>query len=165
MRVVHPTQAKLGELSIADIPLDIKSRDDIPQLLRGLQYIYVNESLRRAVFSVLETDIQPTINKGNGRPGMNLWNILVMGVLRLDLNWDYDHLQEQVNNHKTIRQMLGHADPFNTHYYELQTLKDNVCLLTPSLLDKINQIVVTAGQALVKKKKRGAAWSLRLLCG
>lgn len=41
---------------------------------------------------------------------MSLWNILVMGVLRLDLNWGYDRLQEQVDSHKTIRQMLGHAD-------------------------------------------------------
>ncbi|MHB1590486.1 MAG: hypothetical protein ACYCTW_02990 [Sulfuricella sp.] len=36
--------------------------------------------------------------------------------------------------------------------YHYQTLKDNVVLLTPELLDKINQIVVSAGHALVKKK-------------
>lgn len=35
------------------------------------------------------------------------------GVLRLDLNWDHDRLQEQVNNHRTIRQMLGHSDVFD----------------------------------------------------
>ncbi len=84
---------------------------------------------------------------------MDLWNVLVMGVLRLDLNWDYDRLHEQVNNHKTIRQMLGHGDFFDTHSYHLQTLKDNVQLLTPELLDKINQAVVTSGHALVQKKK------------
>jgi hypothetical protein len=152
MRVAQPAQVQLGELPIAEIQLDIKSRDDIPQLLRGLQYIYVHTELREAVFKLLEAHIQPNTSKDNGRPGMSLWNILVMGVLRLDLNWDYDHLQEQANNHKTIRQMLGHAERFDTHYYQLQTLKDNVCLLTPELLDKINQVIVTAGHALVKKK-------------
>ncbi len=76
-----------------------------------------------------------------------------MGVLRLDLSWDYDRLHEQVNNHRTIQQMLGHTDLFDPHYYHLQTLKDNVCLLTPELLDKINQVIVTAGHDLVKKKK------------
>lgn len=30
------------------------------------------------------------VQKTKGRPGMDLWSILVMGVLRLDLNWDYD---------------------------------------------------------------------------
>jgi hypothetical protein len=46
--------------------------------------------------------------------------------------------------------MLGHGlfDPTSYHY---QTLKDNVALLTPELLDKINQIVIDAGHELVKK--------------
>jgi len=153
MRVVETRQAQLGDLAISDIQFDIKSRDDIPQLLRGLQYIYINDELRNAVFTLLENHIQPDKSNNNGRPGMNLWNILVMGVLRLDLNWDYDRLHEQVNNHKTIRQMLGHANIFDTHSYHLQTLKDNVRLLTPELLDKINQVVVTSGHALVKKNE------------
>jgi hypothetical protein len=153
MRVVETQQVQLGDLPIADIQLDTKSRDDIPQILRGLQYIYVNDELRNAVFALLEEHVQPNTRKDNGRPGMNLWNILVMGVLRLDLNWDYDRLHEQVNNHRTIRQMLGHADFFDTYSYHLQTLKDNVRLLTPELLDKINQVVVTSGHALVKKKE------------
>ena len=48
---------------------------------------------------------------------MNLWNIFVMGVLRLDLNWDYDRLHDQVNNHLQIRQMLGHSDLSTTQIY------------------------------------------------
>ena len=152
MCVVHPPQAQLGELPIADIELDMKSRDDIPQLIRGLQYLYVHVELREAVFSLLKAHIQPEASNDNGRPGMSLWTIFVMGVLRLDLNWDYDRLHEQVNNHKTIRQMVGHADIFDSHYYHLQTLKDNVCLLTPELLDKINQVILISGHALVKKK-------------
>jgi len=47
--------------------------------------------------------------------------------------------------------MLGHG-PFNDEQYGYQTLIDNVSLLTPALLDKINQIVVSAGHDLVKKK-------------
>ena len=153
MRVVQPLQPQLGDYSIADIQFDLRSRDDIPQILRGLQYIYVNTELRNAMFKLLETHIQPNIDQNNGRPGMDLWKILVMGVLRLDLNWDYDRLHEQVNNHKTIRQMLGHADIFDTYYYHHQTLRDNVCLLTPLLLEEINELVVSSGHALVKKKE------------
>lgn len=153
MRIVEPHQTEIGDLPIADIKFNIKSRDDIPQLLRGLQYIYLNDELKLNVFDLLEKHIQPERDHNNGRPGMNLWSILVMGVLRLDLNWDYDRLHEQVNHHRTIRQMLGHADFFDTQEYALQTLKDNVRLLTPELLDCINQVVVTGGHALVKKQE------------
>ena len=155
MRVVQPLQRELGELAIADIEIDLKSRDEIAQLLRGLQYIYTHDDLREKVFALLEAHIQPKTDKETGRPGLSLWNLFVMGVFRLDLNWDYDHLHGQVNNHKTLRQMLGHADIFDTHYYNLQTIKDNVRLLTPELLGQINQVVVEAGHGVVKKKENG----------
>lgn len=85
---------------------------------------------------------------------MDLWKILVFGVLRLNLNIYYDRLHDLSNCHSQIRQMLGHADIFDTYYYNLQTLKDNIQLLTPELLDKINQIVVKTGHDLLKKKKK-----------
>jgi hypothetical protein len=40
MRQVIDPQLKLGEQDIAAIEFNPKSRDDIPQILRGLQYIY-----------------------------------------------------------------------------------------------------------------------------
>ena len=45
---------KLGELAIADIKLNPKSRDDIPQILRGLQHIYTTPELRGPIFAILE---------------------------------------------------------------------------------------------------------------
>ena len=89
----------------------------------------------------------------HGRPGMALWNILVMGSLRLNLNCDYDRLLELVNQHKTIRQMLGHGLVDDDETYSLQTIRDNVQKFTPAVLDEINQIVVRAGQSLKKKKR------------
>jgi hypothetical protein len=103
------------------------------------------------IFQLLEEEIAPKTNKRNGRPGMELWKIFVCGVVRLDLNESYDRLHELVNHHNTIREMLGHA-MFDEEMYHYQTLKDNVSLITPELLDKINQIVVDAGHGLVKKK-------------
>ena len=153
MRVVQPLQPELGQLAIEAIEIDLRSRDEMMQFLRGLQYLYTQDEVREKVFRLLEENIEPETNKETGCPGMSLWNIFVMGVFRLDLNWDYDHLHGQVNNHKTLRQMLGHADIFDSHYYHLQTIKDNVRLLTPELLDKINQVVVEAGHAVVKKKE------------
>lgn len=93
----------------------------------------------------------PKVSKSNGRPGMPLWTILVCGAIRLDLNCDYDRLHELVNQHMSIREMLGHG-AFSDVRYHFQTLKDNVALLTPELLDQINQLIVQAGHVLIKKK-------------
>ena len=92
MRQVTNPQYKLGEIPIHKIKIDLKSRDDIPPLLLGLQYIYTTPELRDKVFAILEKEIQPDTDKSTGRPGMDLWQILVCGVLRLNLNWDYDRL-------------------------------------------------------------------------
>jgi len=153
MRIIKKSQLQLGETDISHIRIDPKSRDDIPQLLRGLQYIYTTPSIRSEVFEILEEMIPGKVNKNKGRLGMELWNIFVLGVLRLNLNWDYDRVHEMANNHKTIRQMLGHGLSDNQAEYKLQTLKDNVSLITPEILDRINEIVVKAGHQIVKKKE------------
>ncbi len=152
-RQVQNSQMQIGQTSISDIQFDPKSRDDIPKILRGLQYIYVTDSTREPIFKLLEEKIAPKVDKNNGRPGMELWKIFVLGVLRLDLNCDYDRLHELANKHETVRQMLGHADFFDKYNYNSQTIKDNVRLLTPELLDEINEIIVKAGHDLLKKKK------------
>ena len=151
MRVVQNPQMQIGEVDVSRIVLDPKSRDDIPQILRGLQHLHQNPNTRAQLFALLESDLAPTIDKRTGRPGMTLWSIFVCGVIRLDLNIDYDRLHELANQHNTLRQMLGHGQ-FDPTAYHYQTLKDNVRLFTPELLDKINQIVVDAGHELVKKK-------------
>ena len=156
MRQTINKQMKIGETGIADISFDINSRDDIPQLLMGLQYIYVTPDVREKVFNILETMIAPNVNPHNGRPGMDLWKIFVMGTLRLNLNLDYDRLQEEVNNHHTIRQMLGHGIFDFEEKYRLQTIKDNVSLLTPEILIKINEVVVKSGHSMIKKKEEGS---------
>lgn len=155
MRVVQNSQMQIGEVDISAITFDRRSRDDIPKILRGLQHIYTDLPLREALFQLLEAKIVPAVDKGNGRPGMTLWSIFVCGVMRLDLNIDYDRLHGLVNDHHTLREMLGHGTFDRTHYH-YQTLKDNVKLFTPELLDEINQLVVASGH-LVAKKKSGEA--------
>jgi len=158
MRQVIDPQLMLDGVDIGAIYLDPKSRDDIPQLLRGLQHIYTQPELRERVFAILREVIpqrvagQGKADAGTGRPGMEQWRILVLGVMRLALNADYDRIQDLANQHKTLRQMLGHGDWSDTTEYKLQTLKDNLRLFTPEILGRINQEVVNAGHVLVKKK-------------
>jgi hypothetical protein len=144
-------QMKLGEVNIADIEFDLRSRDEIPQLLLGLQHIWCTPELREQVFGILEKIIPEGVSPDTGRPGMGLWKVLVLGTLRLNCNWDYDKVREMANQHSTLRQMLGHAFMDQSYQYPIQTIKDNVRLLTPEVLDAINQVVVKAGHNLVKK--------------
>ena len=151
MRKVKEMQMKLGEVNIADIEFDLRSRDEIPQLLLGLQHIWCTPELREQVFEILEKIVPGDTRADTGRPGMELWKVLVLGTLRLNCNWDYDKVREMANQHRTLRQMLGHAFMDQSYQYPIQTIKDNVRLLTPEVLDEINQVVVKAGHNLVKK--------------
>ena len=161
MRIIQNLQMTLGEQSIKDIKFNPKSRDDIPKILKGLQYIYITPEIREEVFLVLQ-EIIPTSKKDKnrkadpkkGRKGMEQWRILVLGALRLGLNENYDRIHELANHHDTIRKMLGHSDWADNTTYELQTIKDNLRLFTPDILDKINQIVVRSGHDLLKKKRK-----------
>jgi len=152
MRKVIKEQMKIGQVPIADIEIDLSSRDEIPKLFMGLKYIYCTPEIRREVFKILEGMIPEGVDCHNGRPGMELWKILVLGTLRLNCNWDYDKLQEIANNHRTLRQMLGHGIMDDDYRYALQTLKDNVSLFTPEVFDRINQVVVSAGHSLIVKE-------------
>ena len=151
MRDIINTQLQLGEIDIGNIKFDPHSRDDIPQILRGLQYIYTTPEIRDEVFNCLEQIIPEETDAGNGRPGMVLWDILVLGTLRLNLNCDYDRVMELANEHRTLREMLGHGLVDENDQYRLQTIKDNVRLLTQEVLDEINQIVVRGGHDLLGK--------------
>ena len=152
MRKVIDLQMEFWKTDIANIEFDLESRDEIPKLLMGLQYIYRTPSIRAQVFDILK-QIVPIKSQENGRPGMDLWKILVLGTLRLNCNWDYDKVQEMANNHHKLRQMLGHRQTDFQANYALQTIRDNITLLTPQILDEINQIVVKAGHSLVATKK------------
>ena len=108
MRKVIDMQMKIGELAIGDIEFDPRCRDEIPELLMGLQSIYSNREVCDRVFEVLVEIIPDDVDTDNGRSGMDLWKILVLGTLRLSCNWDYDKLMDISNNHRTLRLMLGH---------------------------------------------------------
>lgn len=154
MRKVKENQMTFGQVDIGEIAFHPRCRDEIPKLLRGLQHIYCTPELKEKVFSILQTLIPAEVSTEEGRPGMDLWTLFVFGTMRLSCNWDYDKLQEMANNHNTLRQMVGIPPWDYQTAYGLQTLKDNVAILTPEILDRINRVVVDAGHDVVKKKRK-----------
>jgi IS5 family transposase len=52
-----------------------------------------------------------------------------------------------------LREMLGHSKTDFDSQYALQTLRDNIILLTPAILYEINQIVVKTGHSIISPDK------------
>jgi len=157
MRKRFEQQLEIGGLSIQDVEIDKRSRHELPELLSGIQYIFVTPEINEQVFEVLESCILEG-KKATGRLGMSLWEILVLGLVRLNLNIDYDTLQDYANQHEQVRGIMGvhkyTSDWKKKKYYPLQTLKDNVGLLDEEAIKKISEIVVRSGHKLKKKRKK-----------
>ena len=152
MRKTHDPQPELGQVGIESIELDLRSRDDIPALLIGLQHLYSDEAFRERLFALMEEHMLPGVDRTVGRPGMEMWRILVLGVVKQGLGCDFDRIHELANEHKTLRRFLGHADVWDEHRYRYQTLVDNVSLLNPKLLVEVNRLIVESGHAVAGKK-------------
>jgi len=154
MRKRFEQQQELDATLIQDVQFDSRSRHELPKLLAGLQYIFVRAELNEQIFTIMESHVLEG-KKSTGRLGMSLWEILVLGTMRLNLDIDYDNLQDLTNNHEKVRGMLGvdSKKVFSSgKYYAMQTLKDNVRLLTPELLEQISEVVVKAGHQLKKNE-------------
>ena len=127
----------------------------MPAVLKGLQHIFITPELNQKIFSILEEKVCGN-KKKTGRPGMDLWHILVLAVVRHALDTNWDKLEDLANNHLTLRKILGiHAESFvieEDKIFGYQTILDNVSLLDEETLMNINLIVSQYGHKLVKKK-------------
>jgi hypothetical protein len=153
MRKKFEIQYELGATPVEKLQMPLRSRDELPAVLRALQYIYSTPELSSQVFALLEKKIQSNVKK-TGRNGMSLWEILVFSTVRLALDADYDRLEHVANFDNLVRSFVG-IPSFgeNLKRYSLQSLKDNVKLLDESIIDEINQLVVSSGHNLKKKRK------------
>ena len=166
MRVAKNNVLRLGQIDIDDVELNPRSRDDIPAVLQGIQFLHRDKDLLRKILSLLsghlfrnaeskddsqsapEDGIRNRINPDLGRPGMSLWSILVLAIVKQALNCDYDRLHELACKHLDVRRMMGLSDVFDQGEFSYRTILRNVSLLTPALLGEINQVVVQAGHQL-----------------
>jgi hypothetical protein len=155
-------QLVLGRTPIERVPVPLKSRDELPPILAALQWIFQTPEINEQIFALLESRLLAG-KKATGRPGLDLWHILVLGVVRLGLDCDYDRLEDMANHHTLLRQILG-LSPIRTpeekpfHY---KTLSENVALVDEQLLGEINAIVVQAGRKMFKKKATPTSFRLR----
>jgi hypothetical protein len=154
MRQHFQHQPDLQITPIEKIRLPLKSRDELPPLLAGLQWVWMHPTLKAEIFALLESKILAGKQR-TGRTGMDLWQILVLGVVRLGLDADWDRLEHVANYDTLVRQMLGlPATPWDdeSKHFGHQTLRDNVALLDDELLQQINARIAAAGREVFAKK-------------
>ena len=125
-RRFRPEQMELGEVSSEDIYINPRSRDDVPKILRGIRSLVSNRKFRIALERLLTAGFLSGSDSGQGRPGMDLWRIFVLGVLKQGLGCDFDRLMHHANHDTLVRQFLGHADFIDIYEYKHQTLVDNI---------------------------------------
>ncbi|MFB3108434.1 MAG: ISNCY family transposase [Candidatus Binatia bacterium] len=154
MRQRFERQLDLGQIPIEEVPIPPKSRDELPPVLRGLQWIFQTPEVNEQIFQLLEQKVKGT-KQATGRPGMDLWHVLVLGVVRLALDCDYDRLEYLVHYDTLLRRIMGLESHFRGEFgkgFHQKTLSENVCHVDEALLAEINAIVVKAGRPLFKKK-------------
>lgn len=128
MRKSFEVQLALGAVPIEKVEISTKTRDELPPTLCALQWIFTNPEVNKEVFELLEKEITPS-RKATGRPGMDLWQILVLGVVRLTLDVNYDRLHYVSNYDSLTRQLLGQPVFDMTLEFKLSTIKENIPLL------------------------------------
>jgi transposase, IS5 family len=153
MRNMFNIQYELGCQPIEEIQIPLTSRDELPPTLLALQHIYKTPELNEQVSKIINSKIRKG-KKQTGRKGMTGWEILVLATIRMSLNTDYDQLLIQANYNCLVRSIMGIENGFGEgrKTYGLQTIKDNVCLLTEEDIDKVNDLTVSLGHQLVHKK-------------
>ena len=158
MRQRFEQQTTLGITPVSEVKFRLRSRDELPPVLKALQHIFVTPELNEKVFTLLEDKICSG-KKQTGRPGMDLWHLLVLAVVRHTLDTNWDRLEHLSNYDQLLRQILGvHVVEFGVEEMEFayQTIVDNVSQLDEELLQKINLLVVQHGHNLLKKKEEEA---------
>lgn len=157
MREGFEHQLSLGCTPIDEVEIPAKLRGHMASLVAAIQYIYVTPEWNKRVESLLWEGIQKGKHE-TGRKGMSLWEIFVLGQVRLCMNISYDELLYRANYDALLRGVMGvlPTDYSQGVQYEYQNIYDNVSLLDDELLKKINQVIIEVGHQVFKKKE-GAA--------
>ena len=154
MRNRFEVQLRFNQTPIEHVKIPTKSRDELPPVLAALQWIFITPEINEQIFKLLEDKVCGA-KKQTGRPGMDLWHILVLGVVRLTLDCDYDRLEYLLHYDGLMRQIMGLEPNFEGKFgkgFHQKTIIENVCHVDEELLMQINKIVVKAGRELFKKK-------------
>lgn len=148
VRKPYQRQHRFDCSPVAQVELNLECRDEIIPVLAGLQHIYTDNHLRTKVTRLVATDLNEDSRRDVGRPGMDDWQVVVLAAVRLGCDLDYDKLQDQVENHRALRGIMGIGEWQDRDGFNFRRIRDTLCLLSPETIGKLNEAIVSAGQAL-----------------
>lgn len=147
MRNTCSSQLRLDCVPIEQLQLNLNCRDEIIPILEGLKHVFCQAELRDQLIQLVADDVNASTRDDVGREGLDYWQILVLAVVRLGCDLDYDKLQDLCENHLALRCLLcvGAWDETN---FAARRICDTLLLLQPATLEKMNHLIVTHGQQL-----------------
>jgi transposase, IS5 family len=145
VRVAFPEQPRLDCPCVDAVPLNLNCRDEIIPILRALQHVYEQVPLRDQILELVCKDVNRDSSPDRGREGLSYWAIIVLAAVRLCCNFDYDRLRDLAEQHRALRLMMGIGDWDDRTDFDWRRIRDNLCLLRPRTLEKINHLIVAAG--------------------
>lgn len=157
MRKPFDPQRRLDCPPVTEVHLNFNCRNENVPILRALQHIYSRPEVRDPILRAIASDVNGKSDAHRGRPGMSYWEIMVLAAARLGCNYNYDQLADLAENHRALRQVMGigdwerEADEQERNRFDWRRIQDNLTLLRPETLEKINQAVVAEGHRLEPK--------------
>jgi hypothetical protein len=148
VRQHYEKQRRFDCTPIGELMLNYECRDEVIPILAGLQHVYTCGSLRNKVVKLVAEDVSEDRRRDVGRPGLDDWQIVVLAAVRLGCNYDYDKLQDQAENHRALRTMLGIGQWDEAMSFSARRIRDTLCQLEPATIAAINQAIVSFGQEL-----------------
>jgi hypothetical protein len=149
MRKAFDRQQRMGCQTISNVSLNLGCRDEIIPILAALKHIYAQPRLRDEILQAVARDVNRDSSRKRGRKGMDYWPIVVLASVRLGCNFDYDRLQDLAEQHRVLRQMMGIGAWDEETDFNWRTIRNNLALLRPETLERINHAIVAEGHKLV----------------
>jgi len=148
MRKPFSSQQRFDCQTILEIKLNLKCRDEIIPLLRGLQHVYSQPQLRDEILDLVAADVNRHSRHDRGREGLDYWQIVVLAAARLGCNLDYDKLHDLAEQHRTLRHIMGIGDWEEEIDFSGRRIRENLCLLKPETLEAISHAIVAEAYRL-----------------
>jgi len=149
MRKAMDRQQRLDCQPIVEVKLNLDCRDEIIPILMALQHLYAQPKLCDEILRAIAADVNRHSSRKRGRQGMDYWPILVLAAVRLGCNLNYDKLQDLAEQHRALRQIMGIGDWDEQGRFDWRRIRDNITLVRPQTLERINHLIVGEGHRLV----------------
>jgi len=148
MRKPYDKQRRFDCTPIGELVLNFECRDETIPVLAGLKHVYTCQTLRQKLVKLVAEDLNEDSRRDVGRPGLDDWQVVVLAAVRLGCNYDYDKLQDQCENHRVLRTLLGVGDWDDQLSFGARRIRDTLCQLRPQTMAAINHAIVSYGQEL-----------------